>query len=121
VIEPIKIDRRTITAVRYYELGYKAHLVFDINISMVVTEHHTQVLKDKNGNRHVASFPEGVTKNGSLWSRVFDPYGVSILFSVDTLQLNSKLFRRSAKVRFSILTGTRLTPWIRLKIKIGGS
>jgi transposase len=62
VVEPIKIDRRTLPAGRYHELGYEARQVFDIDISRVVTEYRAQVLEDENGNRYVAPFPEGVTK-----------------------------------------------------------
>jgi transposase len=62
VIEPIKIDRRTLPTGRYHELDYEARQVFDIDISRVVTEYRAQVLEDDNGNRYVASFPEGVTK-----------------------------------------------------------
>ena len=61
-IEPIPIDRRTLPAGRYHEAGYEARQVFDIDISRVVTEYRAQVLKDDNGNRYVAPFPEGVTK-----------------------------------------------------------
>ena len=62
IIEPIKIDRRTLPAGRYHEVHYEARQVFDIDISRVVTEYRAQVLEDDNGNRYVAPFPEGVTK-----------------------------------------------------------
>jgi transposase len=61
-IEPIQIDRRTLPKGRYHEVGYEARQVFDIDISRVVTEYRAQVLADDNGNRYVASFPDGVTK-----------------------------------------------------------
>ena len=61
-IEPIYIDRRTLTTGRYQEVGYQARQVFDIDISRVVTEYRAQVLEDDNGNRYVAPFPQGVTK-----------------------------------------------------------
>ena len=47
---------------RYSDDGYESQQVFDIDISRVVTEYRAQVLVDENGNRFVASFPEGVTK-----------------------------------------------------------
>jgi len=62
IIEPIKIDRRTLPAGRYHEVDYEARQVFDIDISRVVTEYRAQVLEDDNGNRYVAPFPDGVTK-----------------------------------------------------------
>ena len=61
-IEPINIDRRSLPAGRYHEVGYEARQVFDIDISRVVTEYRAQVLEDQIGNRYVAPFPEGVTK-----------------------------------------------------------
>jgi transposase len=61
-IELIKIDRRSLPAGRYREAGHEVRQVFDIDISTVVTEYRAQVLEDENGNRFVASFPEGVTK-----------------------------------------------------------
>jgi transposase len=62
IIEPIKLDRRTLPAGRYHEAGYEARQVFDIDISRVVTEYRAQVLEDASGRRYVADFPEGVTK-----------------------------------------------------------
>ncbi len=61
-VELINIDRRTLPAGRYHQSGYEARQVFDIDISRLVTEYRAQVLEDDNGNRFVASFPEGVTK-----------------------------------------------------------
>jgi transposase len=43
-------------------VDYQARQVFNIDISRVVTEYRAQVLEDDNGNRYVASFPEGVSK-----------------------------------------------------------
>jgi transposase len=62
VITPINIDRRTLPAGRFRDVGYQARQVFDIDISRVVTEYRAQVLEDENGHRYVAPFPEGVTK-----------------------------------------------------------
>jgi transposase len=62
IIDPIPIDRRTLPAGRYHEVGYESRQVFDIDISRVVTEYRAQVLEDDNGNRYVAPFPQGVTK-----------------------------------------------------------
>jgi transposase len=62
VIEPIKIDRRTLPAGQYRDMGYETRQVFDIDISRVVTEYRAQILEDENGGRYVAPFPKGVTK-----------------------------------------------------------
>jgi transposase len=63
VIEPIKVDRRTLPAGHHFhDVGFESRQVFDIDISRVVTEYRAQVLEDENGNRYVAVFPEGVTK-----------------------------------------------------------
>ena len=62
IIEPIPIDRRTLPAGQYHEVGYQARQVFDIDISRVVTEYRAQVLEDDSGKRYVAPFPQGVSK-----------------------------------------------------------
>lgn len=61
-IEPIKVDRSKLPPGRYRQVGFEPRQVFDIEISRVVTEYRAQVLKDDNGNRFVADFPQGVTK-----------------------------------------------------------
>jgi len=61
-IEEIKIERRKLPAGQYRQVGFESRQVFDIDISRVVTEYRAQILEDSNGNRFVASFPEGVTK-----------------------------------------------------------
>jgi transposase len=61
-IELIEVDRRKLPIVRYREVGFDTRQVFDIDISRVVTEYRAQIIEDDNGNRFVATFPEGVTK-----------------------------------------------------------
>lgn len=61
-IEVIKIDRRTIPSGDYKEAGFEARQVFDIEISLKITEYRAQILEDKDGNQYVANFPAGVTK-----------------------------------------------------------
>ena len=39
LIEPIKIDRRTLPEGRFHDAGFEARQVFDIDISRVVTEY----------------------------------------------------------------------------------
>jgi len=61
-IEVIKIDRRTIPSGDYKEAGFESRQVFDIEISLKITEFRAEILEDKDGNQYVANFPEGVTK-----------------------------------------------------------
>lgn len=44
--------------------------MFDINISCFITEYRAQVLEDKNGNRYVAGFPDGVTRPAQYGSGI---------------------------------------------------
>jgi transposase len=61
-IEVIKVDRRTIPAGQYNEVGHETRQVFDIEIRRRVTEYQAQILQDTEGRRFVADFPQGVTK-----------------------------------------------------------
>ncbi len=61
-VEVIKVDRSKLPSGRYRQAGFETRQVFDIEISRVVTEYRAQVLKDDNGNRFVAPFPNNVTK-----------------------------------------------------------
>ena len=61
-IQLIKLDRRTLPKGEYTDGGYEARQVFDIRISRYITEYRAQVLLDNNGQRYVASFPEGVNR-----------------------------------------------------------
>src|SRR5574343_617753 len=61
-VEVLKVDRRKYPRSRYKVVGYEARQVFDIKIARVVTEYRAEIVKGAEGNRIVASFPEGVTK-----------------------------------------------------------
>ena len=61
-IEVLQIDRSTLPPGHYRQLGYESRQVVDLDISRVVTEYRAQVLEDERGKRHVAPFPEGVTR-----------------------------------------------------------
>lgn len=61
-VEVIKVDRRKYPRGKYQVVGYEARQVFDRKISRVVTEYRAEIVEDAEGNRIVASFPEGVTK-----------------------------------------------------------
>jgi hypothetical protein len=61
-IEVLQLDRRTLPAGNYREIGYESRQVVDLDISRIVTEYRARILEDERGNRHVAPFPEGVTR-----------------------------------------------------------
>lgn len=61
-IEELSIDRRKLPAGEYKEVGYESRQVFDIKVSVSVTEYRAEVLEDTEGNQYVAEFPLGVTK-----------------------------------------------------------
>ena len=62
-VTELHIDRRTLPKGHAYRVvGYEARQVIDIDIARFVTEYRAQVLADDQGNRYVASFPEGVTR-----------------------------------------------------------
>ncbi len=61
-IEEIKIDRRTIPAGKYKNIGFDSRQVFDVKISLHIKEYQAEILEDENGNQYVAEFPNDVTK-----------------------------------------------------------
>jgi transposase len=62
-IIPIKLDKRTLPRGHfYYDAGYEARQVIDIEINRVITEYRAQVLQDEQGHRYVASFPKDVIR-----------------------------------------------------------
>jgi transposase len=61
-IKILPVDRSVLPRGRYHDAGYEVRQVIDLKISRVVTEYRAEVLKDQQGKRFVASFPEGVTR-----------------------------------------------------------
>ena len=62
-VTEIKIDRRSLPkGPQYQEAGYETRQVIDVDIARFVTEYRAQVLEDDQGNRFVASFPDGVNR-----------------------------------------------------------
>ena len=62
-VTELKIDLRTLPkGPQYQEVGYEIRQIIDIDISRFVTEYRAQILEDNQGNRFVASFPEGVKR-----------------------------------------------------------
>jgi transposase len=61
-IKVLPVDRSILPQGKYREAGYEARQVIDLKITRVVTEYRAEVLKDRQGKRYVAPFPEGVTR-----------------------------------------------------------
>lgn len=61
-IKEIPVDRSTLPIGQYQQAGYESRQVIDIDIATVVTEWRAEILEDNQGNRHIAPFPEGVTR-----------------------------------------------------------
>lgn len=62
-IQSLKLDKRTLPRDGHYQPdGFEARQVFDLEISLHVTEYRAEVWRDKQGNRYVAPFPDGVTR-----------------------------------------------------------
>ncbi|EAZ98870.1 Transposase [Marinobacter sp. ELB17] len=62
-VKELKVDRRSLPKGRWYqEDGYETRQVIDIDIARFVTEYRAQVIKDDQGNRCVAAFPDRVSR-----------------------------------------------------------
>lgn len=61
-IKIIPVDRNSLPRDQYRAAGYEIRQVIDVDITTVVTEWRAEVLEDSLGKRHVAPFPEGVTR-----------------------------------------------------------
>jgi len=59
-IEQILIDRRTLPPGNYTRISFEKRQVFDIEVSMKVTEYQGEILEDQDENQWVVNFPEGV-------------------------------------------------------------
>lgn len=56
----IAVDRSKLNDGEYEQAGYEARQVFDIRISLYVTEYRAQKLRGSDGKIYTAEFPEGV-------------------------------------------------------------
>jgi transposase len=61
-IKVLPVDRSTLPPGNYRDAGFESRQVIDLDISTVVTEYRAQILKNQQGKRFVAPFPEGVTR-----------------------------------------------------------
>lgn len=59
-VQSISIDRRTLPSGHYTPVGFEKRQVFDVKISLHVTEYQGEILEDSHGNRWFSEFPEGV-------------------------------------------------------------
>jgi transposase len=61
-VEEIQVDRGTLPPGRYRSGGFESRQVFDIEVSLKVTEYRAEILIDQYEVEFVADFPEGVTE-----------------------------------------------------------
>ncbi|WP_052507512.1 DUF6444 domain-containing protein [Desulfonatronovibrio magnus] len=62
IIHQIPVDINTLPQGQYRAGGYERRQVFDIDISMIVTEYQAQIFNNEKGQHFVAPFPEGVSR-----------------------------------------------------------
>ncbi len=60
--QPIPLDVNTLPEGQYRDGGYERRQIFDIDISVIVTEYQAQILINEQGQRFVAPFPDGVSR-----------------------------------------------------------
>lgn len=70
IVEFIPFDMSLLPQGDYVQVGVEKRQVFDIEFNTVVTEYQAQILKNENGDRFVAPFPDNVTH--------FVQYGVNV-------------------------------------------
>lgn len=66
----LKVDPSTLPHGVYREDGFESRQVFDVDISVIVTEYRAQVLVDQQGKRWVAPFPQEVAATVQYGSSV---------------------------------------------------
>ncbi|MBF0415584.1 MAG: IS66 family transposase [Magnetococcales bacterium] len=66
----LKMDQSTLPQGDYREDSFESRQVFDVDISVCVTEYRAQVLVDQQGKRWVAPFPQGVVASVQYGSSV---------------------------------------------------
>ncbi|MBF0140904.1 MAG: IS66 family transposase [Magnetococcales bacterium] len=66
----LKVDSSTLLQGNYREDGFESRQVFDVDISVCVTEYRAQVLVDQQGKRWVAPFPQDVSATVQYGSSV---------------------------------------------------
>lgn len=61
-IEQIYIDKKSLPLGKYEQAGFEKRQIFDINVSVHVKEYQAEILVNLQGEKFVADFPSGVTK-----------------------------------------------------------
>ena len=61
-VEDILVDRRSLPKGNYQKVGFESRQVFDLEISMTVTEYRAEILSNDFGVEFIADFPDGVTE-----------------------------------------------------------
>lgn len=61
-VEEILIDKKLLPAGVYEHMGFESRQVFDIEVSLLVTEYRAEIIVNEHGEEFVADFPEGVTE-----------------------------------------------------------
>jgi transposase len=69
-VEDIEIDRRTLPPGEYRSHGFESRQVFEVEVSLHVTEYRAEVLMNEDGVEFVAEFPKGVTEPAQYGSSV---------------------------------------------------
>jgi transposase len=62
IVKEIWVDRSVLPPGFYRCCGHEARQVIDLDITTLVTEWRAEVVEDEQGRRHVAPFPEGITR-----------------------------------------------------------
>ncbi len=62
IVKEIRVDRSVLPPGFYRCCGHEARQVIDLDITTLVTEWRAEVVVDEQGRRHVAPFPEGITR-----------------------------------------------------------
>lgn len=61
-VEEIFVDQESLPHGKYKHKGFESRQVFDVDVSLTVTEYRAEVLVNEYGDEFVAEFPEGVTE-----------------------------------------------------------
>lgn len=61
-VEEILIDQDSLPPGKYKRKGFESRQVFDIEVSLTITEYRAEVVINEYGDEFVAEFPEGVTE-----------------------------------------------------------
>ena len=69
-VEDIFVDRRSLPRGNYESAGFESRQVFDLEISMTVTEYRAEILRNSRGVEFIADFPDGVTESAQYGNAI---------------------------------------------------